>query len=329
VDASIRKALEHGDGWTAFNRMHRQLDPVWEEVHRILVPGGIACINIGDAVRTIRGSFALYPNHTRIVNRLVEIGFTPLPAILWRKQTNAPNKFMGSGMLPAGAYVTLEHEYILVMRKSGRREFTAPAEKKLRRESAFFWEERNAWFSDVWMDLKGSRQELERDRPRRRSGAFPFELAYRLISMLSVKTDTVVDPFAGTGTTLLAAAAAARNAIGYEIAPGFADEIAARVPHLAVAANARIADRLRDHLAFIRERQEIGKAPKYLNQPYGFPIVTRQETELFLNPVVSVSTPEPDRFEVDYADRPAPGQVWTPSTPPEHPQQPDRQLSLF
>ena len=60
----------------------------------------------------VGGDFCLYPNHARVLNYLLKIGFSALPDILWRKQTNAPNKFMGSGMLPAGAYVTLEHEYI-------------------------------------------------------------------------------------------------------------------------------------------------------------------------------------------------------------------------
>jgi site-specific DNA-methyltransferase (adenine-specific) len=36
-------------GSLAFEQMHRQLDPVWGEVHRVLKAGGIACINIGDA----------------------------------------------------------------------------------------------------------------------------------------------------------------------------------------------------------------------------------------------------------------------------------------
>ena len=50
-----------------------------------------------------------------------------------------------------------------------------------------------------------------------RSGAFPFELAYRLINMFSAKGDVVLDPFLGTGTTTLAAMATCRSSIGYEI----------------------------------------------------------------------------------------------------------------
>ena len=64
---------------------------------------------------------------------MLSLGFSALPAIIWRKQTNAPNKFMGSGMLPAGAYVTLEHEYILIFRKGAKREFSSPADKANRR----------------------------------------------------------------------------------------------------------------------------------------------------------------------------------------------------
>ena len=174
-------------------------------------------------VYTLAERFALWPNHARILEACLLFGFDNLPAILWRKPTNAPNKFMGSGMLPAGAYVTLEHEYILILRKGGKREFTSPATKENRRQSALFWEERNQWFSDIWMDLKGTRQAMGKQKKRNRSGAFPFELAYRLINMYSVKGDWILDPYLGTGTTTLAAIASGRNSVGYEIENTFQD----------------------------------------------------------------------------------------------------------
>ncbi|MGA6926091.1 MAG: site-specific DNA-methyltransferase, partial [Desulfosarcina sp.] len=220
--ASVRKALESRRGAAAFELMHQELDRVWGELDRVLVPGGIACINIGDATRTLDGEFALYSNHSRILSHMLWLGFNNLPNILWRKQTNAPNKFMGSGMLPSGAYVTLEHEYILIFRKGGKRPFDTQQEKTNRRQSAFFWEERNAWFSDIWMDLKGTRQKTEDQQLRKRSGAYPFELAYRLICMFSVMGETVLDPFLGTGTTVLAAIAAGRDSVGYEVDKAFA-----------------------------------------------------------------------------------------------------------
>ncbi|MBE9530322.1 MAG: site-specific DNA-methyltransferase, partial [Proteobacteria bacterium] len=121
--ASVKEVLAKGDGTNAFELMHQVLDPIWKEVYRTLKFGGFACVNIGDATRTINDNFVLYPNHMRILKSAVDLGFSALPCILWRKQTNAPNKFMGSGMLPAGAYVTLEHEYILILRKGPKRVF--------------------------------------------------------------------------------------------------------------------------------------------------------------------------------------------------------------
>jgi len=177
--------LKLGDGNAAFEAMHLELDLVWRELYRVLKPGAFACINIGDATRTIGDRFRLYPNHSRIVSRFHRLGFDCLPVILWRKQTNAPNKFMGSGMLAAGAYVTLEHEYVLVFRKDAKRQFSTNAEKSARMRSAFFWEERNKWFSDVW-DFKGTVQGLKHGDLRSRSGAYPLELAYRLINMYSL-----------------------------------------------------------------------------------------------------------------------------------------------
>jgi DNA modification methylase len=301
---AVRRALKHFDGREAFALMHADLDLVWKEVFRILKPGGFACINIGDAARTIGDDFMLYPNHARILTCLLKHGFTPLPAVLWRKQTNAPNKFMGSGMYPAGAYVTLEHEYILIVRKGGKRDFMTDKEKRRRRESAIFWEERNAWYSDVWMELKGVRQNLGKKETRSRSGAFPFELAYRLISMFSVKGDTVVDPFLGTGTTLRAAAAAGRNSIGYEIDPEFRQDVFADLAGLTAQARQRIRSRIEEHLAFVEQRRAAGREIKHINRPYRFPVVTRQETELLIDPLEEVSPSERDSLRATYSNDP-------------------------
>jgi DNA modification methylase len=289
--------------------MHRTLDPVWRELRRVLVPGGIACIDIGDAVRTIGHRFALYPNGARILTRLSELGFTPLPTILWRKQTNAPNKFMGSGMLPPGAYVTLEHEQVLIARKGDKREFLSAGPREVRSGSAYFWEERNDWFSDVWFDLKGTVQALPGKEARERSGAFPFELPYRLINMFSVKGDTVLDPFLGTGTTTLAAMAAGRSSIGVEIERSFEETIASRIAGVVPPAEERISRRLRDHAEFVRERFATHGPFRYRNAHHGFPVVTNQEKGLRLErPSAVIAEPRSEdilEYRVTYTEVPA------------------------
>ncbi len=298
--SAIKKALKQKDGFKAFEQMHQILDTVWKEVYRILRPGGIACINIGDATRTLNDNFILYPNHSRILGGLLSVGFAPLPEILWRKQTNAPNKFMGSGMLPPGAYITLEHEHILVVRKGEKRMFPKDAEKQHRRESAYFWEERNNWFSDVWMDIKGTRQKLGENNARLRSAAFPFEIPYRLINMFSVKEDIVLDPFLGTGTTIAAAAAAGRSSIGFEIERDFNSIIQQRLDTLVSFSNDRIRERLINHEGFIEARYEKKGGFRYKNRHYGFPVVTNQETSLLINSPKAVKTTSKSSFEVSY-----------------------------
>ena len=298
--SSVKKRLKKEDGPGAFEAMHTILDAVWKEAWRVLKPGGFACINIGDATRTIDGNFALYPNHARILTAARQLGFSSLPCILWRKQTNAPNKFMGSGMLPAGAYVTLEHEYILVLRKGSKRAFTTNSEKENRRASALFWEERNLWFSDVWFDVKGTTQKIHDKETRKRSAAFPFELAYRLINMYSVKGDLVLDPFSGLGTTTAAAMASARNSVGYEIDDTLEETQHRTFDDIIPRSGRIIRQRLANHLDFVQQRM-ISKGPlKHTNAPYGFPVMTAQEKELLINEPVEFETPEKHFATVEY-----------------------------
>src|SRR5260370_6060090 len=89
----------------SYNKMHEYLNETWQEVSRVLVPGGIACINIGDATRSSNGIFHLYPNHSRIIENFEKLGFVTLPYVLWKKPTNRPHSkrnraFLGSEFLP-------------------------------------------------------------------------------------------------------------------------------------------------------------------------------------------------------------------------------------
>ncbi len=200
-----------------YDTMHENLAEVWKETYRVLVDGGIACINIGDATRTINGKFRLFPNHARIIELCEQIGFITLPYILWKKPTTKPTykgkgAFLGSGFLPPNAYVTLDCEYILPFRKGKLRKF--PRNDTLRYESRFTKKQRDAWFTQIW-ELKGIRQ--TNHELQRRTAAFPDEVAARLIQMFSIKGDTVLDPFLGSGTTMRVALLKDRNFVGYEI----------------------------------------------------------------------------------------------------------------
>lgn len=199
-----------------YDLMHENLAKTWQETYRVLVDGGIAAINIGDATRRLNGKFSLFPNHSRIIETCEKLGFTTLPYILWKKPTTKPHykgkgAFLGSGFLPPNAYVTLDCEFILLFRKGNLRKF--PPHDELRYESKFTKTQRDEWFSQIWA-VKGSRQTT--DELERRTAAFPDEVAERLIKMFSIKRDTVLDPFLGSGTTMKAAMHNQRNSFGYE-----------------------------------------------------------------------------------------------------------------
>ena len=201
---------------STYDAMHEYLNQVWREVERVLVPGGIACINIGDATRTRDGLFHLYPNHSRIIENFKKLGFVTLPYVLWKKPTTKPHykgkgAFLGSGFLPPNAYVTLDMEYILIFRKGPPRSF--PPKDPDRYKSRFTKRERDEWFSQVWK-VQGVRQSV--DGLERRVAAFPEEIPRRLIRMFSVLGDLVLDPFLGSGTSLKAAMELGRRFVGYE-----------------------------------------------------------------------------------------------------------------
>jgi len=199
-------------GCKTFDEMHNYLAEIWTECKRVLVEGGIACINIGDALRKVNGVFRLFPNHAKIVQKFEELGFVTLPYILWKKPTTKPNSFLGSGFLPTNAYVTLDCEYILIFRKGDLRRFNR--KDPYRYASYYTKEERDVWFSQIW-DIKGIKQESS--ELERRVAAYPEEVPYRLIRMFSIIGDTVLDPFLGTGTTTKVAMNLYRNSVGYEI----------------------------------------------------------------------------------------------------------------
>lgn len=311
---AIGGSLAQGNGSESFELMHQLLDKVWAQSCRVLRPGGFLCINIGDATRTINDQFALYSNHARIISACVKSGLSNLPNILWRKQTNAPNKFMGSGMLPAGAYVTLEHEWILVFRKGDKRIFKSESEKRLRRESGYFWEERNTWFSDLW-DVKGTKQNMPRSGSRDRSAAYPFEIPYRLINMYSVKGDTILDPFVGTGTTTLAAMAAERNSIGIDIDGSFLPVIAGAITEAAPQQlNRYIHSRIEAHKTFLQLRGLDHKktAVKHFNETLDLPVMTSQERDIKFRYLADVTQKSPTRYEISYQNIGKPSHIEVP-----------------
>ncbi|HJT56273.1 MAG TPA: site-specific DNA-methyltransferase [Ktedonobacteraceae bacterium] len=203
------------------------LDEVWKHCYRVLVPGGRLVCVVGDvciARRRNKGRHMVIPLHADISVRCRKIGLDYLTPILWYKIANANHEvengssFLGKPYEP-NAIVKNDIEYILMLRKPGG--YRTPTDEQ-RRESKLSKEEHAAWFQSIWTDLQGA---STKDHP----APFPVDLAYRLIRMFSFVGDQVLDPFAGTGSTVIAAMRARRNSIGNEIDPKYLDLAEARI----------------------------------------------------------------------------------------------------
>lgn len=199
---------------------HDQLDEIWRHCYRALVPGGRLVVNVGDmcvARRENGGRHHVFPLHADISVRARRIGFDYLTPILWNKIANAKFEaegngggFLGKPYEPNGI-IKNDVEYILMLRKHGK--YRSPTEDQ-RASSRLSKPEQSAWFRPIWSDLTGA---STREHP----APFPVELAYRLVRMFSFTGDTVLDPFVGTGSTMLAALKGNRNSIGNELDPAY------------------------------------------------------------------------------------------------------------
>lgn len=190
-----------------------ELERVWREAFRVLVPGGRLVIIVGDVClsRKTNGRHVVVPLHADICVQCRKLGFDNLNPIIWHKISNAKfeanqgTKFLGKPYEP-NAIVKNDMEFLLMQRKPGG--YRQPT-KTQRLESQISKHEFNRWFRQFW-NLTG---ESTRSHP----APFPLELAYRLVRMFSFVGDTVLDPFCGTATTMVAAMKCERNSIGIEI----------------------------------------------------------------------------------------------------------------
>ena len=206
-----------------FNDTYEQyinnLNLVWSECYRVLQDGCRLCINIGDqfARSVYYGRYKVIPIHAEVIRFCETIGFDYMGDIIWQKpttmHTTGGQKVMGSYPYPRGGIVKIDFEHILLFKKPGK---VTSVSTEVREKSRLTDEEWNTYFSSHW-NFNGVKQ-------YEHIAMFPEELPKRLIKMFSFVGETVLDPFAGSGTTSLAAKHLGRNSIGYEINKSFGEK---------------------------------------------------------------------------------------------------------
>jgi modification methylase len=200
-----------------YERFLKELEKVWKHVFRVLVPGGRLVCVVGDVcvARKRFGRHLVFPLHADICVLCRKIGFDNLNPIVWHKIANASyevsngSRFLGKPYEP-NAIIKNDMEFILMQRKPGA--YRKPSHSQ-RETSRIDKQQFDKWFQQIW-NVPGA-------STRQHPAPFPLELASRLVQMFSFIGDTVLDPFCGSGTTMVAAMQTGRNSIGVEIDPQY------------------------------------------------------------------------------------------------------------
>jgi len=265
------------------------LNLVWKECYRTLHPGSRLCINIGDqfARSVYYGRYKVIPIRTEITKFCETIGFDYMGAIIWQKVTTCNTTggatIMGSYPYPRNGILKIDYEFILIFKKPGN---PPKVSNSIKEQSRITDKEWNQYFTGHW-NFPGEKQ-------NKHLAVFPEELPRRLIKMFSFVGDTVLDPFLGSGTTILAARNLKRNSIGYEINEEFLPVVKEK---LGLKQNTIFKDA--DFETIKQEsrgadyfRQEISKLPYIFKDPIRFDKKI-DPRKLKFGSKISTSAPEP------------------------------------
>lgn len=239
------------------------LNLIWKECYRTLYNGCRLCVNIGDqfARSVYYGRYKVIPIREEVIKFCENIGFDYMGAIIWQKVTTSNTTGggvqMGSYPYPRNGILKLDYEFILIFKKLGEAPKPSKEQKELSKMTAEEW---NTFFAGHW-NFAGAKQDNH-------IAMFPEELPRRLIKMFSFVGDTILDPFAGSGTTNLAAKNLGRNSVGYEINEEF-------IPVIKQKLGASQHDILETRYEFVKQnslstdfKNEIQKLPYIFKDPH-------------------------------------------------------------
>ena len=190
------------------------LSEINKELWKKIIPGGRVVINTANmkSRKKVEGSsYMMYPISHHIASQMQEIGFNFYDEIVWNKfKLRTPDSkplFSSYPYPPTPRIMNSNFENIQIFNKLGNRPSMPKEVKNLSKLTLEEWRE---FTKGIW-NINGT---SDRNHP----ATFPIELAERVIRLYSFVGDVVLDPFAGSGTTLIACEKWNRNGIGYEIA---------------------------------------------------------------------------------------------------------------
>lgn len=182
------------------------------KAYRVLKDDGRACFNI-PLDKNKGGQQSVYADFITIAK---QAGYQYHATIIWNEQNISRRTAWGSWMSASAPYVIAPVEVIAVLYKKNWKKIT-------KGESDVTREEFLEWTNGTWNFQGESKKKIGHPAP------FPIELPRRCIKMFSYVGDMVLDPFLGSGTTLVACALNNRAGIGVDINPEYCELAKSRV----------------------------------------------------------------------------------------------------
>lgn len=200
--------------YKSYGHYLEMLKKMSKELFRVVADGRIVALNIDDML--VDGDkFPIIADATKI---FLEAGFRYRDRITWKKPDGYLRISRRSGVMiqhpyPMYFYPDNLLESIIIFQK-GRFDYKSVSEELKEKSKIDIKEfQKNDWYMTLWsMTNVLPNRELEKG-----IAAFPEELPYRIIKLFSYVGDTILDPFAGSGTTMKMARILKRNSIGIEI----------------------------------------------------------------------------------------------------------------
>ena len=188
------------------NEYWKMMKNIFLETFRVTESGGRVVVNVANLGRKPYIPFSKY-----FTELLIDIGFIMRGEIIWQKSKGANANFAWGSWLSASNPVIRDiHEYCLVFSKDSFK-------KSSKGESTIEKEEFMESTLSIWNINPARAKKIGHPAP------FPVELPQKFINLYSYKSDLILDPFIGSGTTAIAAKNLKRNFVGYEIEKEYID----------------------------------------------------------------------------------------------------------
>lgn len=223
-----------------YKRYINEMLKVWQECHRVLKPNGKLVINTPLMPMPKKNMTTHYNRHIFDINADIQCSITNNTKLflydvyIWNRTNPSKRLMFGSYPYPRNFYAQNTIEFVTVYVKDGKPENDIP--KKIKESSKLSEKEWVDFTKQVWnIPIPGRGDKAFGEH----SALMPEEIVKRCVRLFTYKNDLVLDPFAGSGTTLKVAGELNRNFVGYEISKSYEKIIDMKTNSLFTTKNAK------------------------------------------------------------------------------------------